>query len=39
LDRGIRATQTCFCGVEMRQEWKEKKRKLLAEIEELEAKS
>ncbi|MCK4779427.1 MAG: tetratricopeptide repeat protein, partial [Candidatus Lokiarchaeota archaeon] len=39
LDSGIRATQTCFCGIEMRKEWKEKKQKILAEIEELEAKS
>ena len=39
LDKGVRATQTCFCGVEMRIEWKEKKQKLLAEIDELEKKS
>ncbi len=39
LNSGIRATQTCFCSMEMRKEGKEKKQKILAEIEELEAKS
>ena len=39
LEKGIRSTQTCFCGIEMRKEWKVKKEELLAEIEELEAKS
>jgi len=39
LDKGVGRTQTCFCGVEMRNEWKEKKLKLLAEIDELEKKS
>ena len=38
LDKGKRATQTCFCGMDMRLEWEEKKKKLLAEIEELEGK-
>ncbi len=39
LERGVRAIQTCFCGVEMREEWKENKEELLAEIAELETKS
>lgn len=39
LEKGERATQTCFCGIQMREEWKEKREVLLAEIEELEAKS
>jgi len=39
IERGIRATNTCFCGIEMREESKEKRQKLLAEIEELEKKS
>jgi len=38
LEKGERATQTCFCGIEMRKEWKEKGEELLAEILELEAK-
>ncbi|MFX1500311.1 MAG: hypothetical protein ACFFDH_05020 [Promethearchaeota archaeon] len=32
IEKGIQATQTCFCRVEMRKEWIEKKQKLLAEI-------
>jgi len=39
LDRSIRATQTCFCGIDMRLEWNEKKKKFLAEIDELEGNS
>jgi len=39
LEKGEHATQTCFCGIEMREEWQKNKKKLLAEIEELEAKS
>ena len=39
IDRGVRATNTCFCGAQMREESKEKNQKLLAEIDELEAKS
>lgn len=39
LDRGVRAVQTCFCGMDMRLEWMEKKKKLLAEIDELKGKS
>ncbi|NVM38158.1 MAG: tetratricopeptide repeat protein [Candidatus Lokiarchaeota archaeon] len=39
IDRVVSATNTCFCGMKMREESKEKKHKLLAEIEELEKKS
>lgn len=39
IDRGVRATQTCFCGIDMRLEGKEKKKKFLAEIDELEGKA
>jgi len=39
LQKGERATNTCWCGVEMRNEWKGKKLDLLAEIENLETKS
>ncbi|MFW9989501.1 MAG: hypothetical protein ACFFC3_12675 [Candidatus Odinarchaeota archaeon] len=37
-ERGIQATQTCFCMVDTRKEWMEKKQKLLAEIDKLEKK-
>jgi tetratricopeptide (TPR) repeat protein len=36
LEEGVKATNTCFCDIEMRKEWHEKKVKLLAEIDELE---
>ncbi|MFW9784696.1 MAG: tetratricopeptide repeat protein, partial [Candidatus Heimdallarchaeota archaeon] len=39
LEKVERATQTCFCGVTMRKEIKEKKLRMLQEIEELEANS
>ncbi|MFX1363640.1 MAG: tetratricopeptide repeat protein [Promethearchaeota archaeon] len=35
-ERGIQATQTCFCRVETRNEWMEKKQNLLADIDRLE---
>ena len=38
IAKGVRATNTCFCSVKLREESKEKKAQLLAEIEELEAK-
>jgi len=38
LDKGEGATNTCFCGIETRKEWKDKKLKLLDEIEKLEEK-
>ncbi|MFW9900969.1 MAG: tetratricopeptide repeat protein [Candidatus Thorarchaeota archaeon] len=39
LQPGERAIHTCFCDVKIREEWKEKKLKLLAEMDELEKKS
>jgi len=39
LQKGERAIHTCFCDIKMRDEWKEKKLKLLAEMDELERKS
>jgi tetratricopeptide (TPR) repeat protein len=36
LEKGVRATNTCYCDIHMRKEWNEKKIKLLAEIDELE---
>jgi len=39
LEEGERATYTCFCDIMLRKEWKEKKLKLLAEMDELEARS
>ena len=36
LEKGQYATKTCFCDIEMRKEWHEKKLKLLAQIDELE---
>ncbi|MFW9971074.1 MAG: tetratricopeptide repeat protein [Candidatus Odinarchaeota archaeon] len=39
LENGEQATKTCFCDIEMRKEYYEKKTKLLAEIEELERRS
>ncbi|MFX1277757.1 MAG: tetratricopeptide repeat protein, partial [Promethearchaeota archaeon] len=39
LEKGESATHTCFCGVSMRKELKEKKFKMLEEIEKLELKS
>jgi predicted Zn-dependent protease/predicted transcriptional regulator len=39
LQKGERATNTCFCGIEMRNEWKGKKLDLLAEIQSLETKA
>ena len=39
LEKGERATHTCFCDIKMRKEWNEKKIKLLAEMSELEGKS
>jgi tetratricopeptide (TPR) repeat protein len=36
LEEGIKSTNTCYCDIEMRKEWHEKKEKLLAEIAELE---
>ncbi|MFX1419373.1 MAG: tetratricopeptide repeat protein [Promethearchaeota archaeon] len=36
LQKGERAIHTCFCDIKMRTEWKEKKLKLLAKIDELE---
>ena len=39
LEEGERAIYTCFCDIKMRKEWKEKKLKLLAEMDELEARS
>ncbi|MFW9999631.1 MAG: tetratricopeptide repeat protein [Candidatus Hodarchaeota archaeon] len=39
LDKGVHATETCFCGIKLREEWKEKKQKLLTEIEVLETSS
>ena len=39
LQKGERAIHTCFCDIKMRNEWKEKKLDLLAEIDELERQS
>ena len=39
LDKGVQATRTCYCDIEMREEGQKKRRELLAEIQELEAKS
>jgi len=39
IDRIMRATNTCFCDVKMREKSKKKKQTLLVEIEELEKKS
>jgi len=39
LRKGERAIHTCFCDIHMREEWNEKKLKLLAEMDELEKKS
>jgi tetratricopeptide (TPR) repeat protein len=39
LQKGERAIHTCFCDIKMRKEWKEKKLKLLAEMDELKKKS
>ncbi len=39
LQKGERAVQTCFCNVKMRDEWKDEKLKLLAEMDKLERKS
>ncbi|MFX0036028.1 MAG: tetratricopeptide repeat protein [Candidatus Hermodarchaeota archaeon] len=36
LDKGEGAINTCFCGIEKRREWKDKKLKLLNELENLE---
>jgi len=38
LEKGKKATETCFCDIDMRKEWEEKKQKLLAQITELEKK-
>ncbi|MFX1302859.1 MAG: winged helix-turn-helix domain-containing protein [Promethearchaeota archaeon] len=38
LEEGEKAIYTCFCDIKMRKEWKEKKIKLLAEMDELEVK-
>jgi len=39
LNIGVQATETCFCGFKMREEWKEKRQNLLVEIEALETKN
>ena len=39
LEEGVSAINTCYCDIQMRKEWKEKKIKLLAEMDELEANS
>jgi tetratricopeptide (TPR) repeat protein len=39
LEKGEKATHTCFCDIDMRKEWIEKKDKLIAKMDELENQS